>query len=67
MNWWPEAFPCRAAYAAVGLATRDYIPAKNKNGFVTVERVGEDACHGRYLVVFGRASVLKSSVLVACQ
>ncbi|KAJ9505152.1 hypothetical protein QJQ45_029281, partial [Haematococcus lacustris] len=27
MNWWPEAFPCRAAYAAVGLATRDYIPA----------------------------------------
>ncbi|KAJ9512850.1 hypothetical protein QJQ45_029173 [Haematococcus lacustris] len=26
MNWWPEAFPCRAAYAAVGLATRDYIP-----------------------------------------
>ncbi|KAJ9528591.1 hypothetical protein QJQ45_020429, partial [Haematococcus lacustris] len=32
--------------------------AKNKNGFVTVERVREDACHGRYLVVFGRASVL---------
>ncbi|KAL6749231.1 hypothetical protein V8C86DRAFT_3032168 [Haematococcus lacustris] len=27
MNWWPEVFPCRAAYAAVGLATRDYIPA----------------------------------------
>ncbi|KAJ9518276.1 hypothetical protein QJQ45_010235 [Haematococcus lacustris] len=26
MNWWPEAFPCRAAYAAVGLATRDYFP-----------------------------------------
>ncbi|KAJ9523033.1 hypothetical protein QJQ45_023798 [Haematococcus lacustris] len=63
MNWWPEAFPCRAAYAAVGLATRDYIPAKNRDGFVKVHRVGEDACHGRYLVVFGRASVLKSSVL----
>ncbi|GFH28641.1 hypothetical protein HaLaN_27168, partial [Haematococcus lacustris] len=26
MNWWPEAFPCRAAYAVVGLATREYIP-----------------------------------------
>ncbi|KAJ9514022.1 hypothetical protein QJQ45_021091 [Haematococcus lacustris] len=42
-------------------------PAKNKDGFVVVEKVGEDACHGRYLVVFGRASVLKGSVLVACQ
>ncbi|GFH09542.1 hypothetical protein HaLaN_04709, partial [Haematococcus lacustris] len=41
--------------------------AKNRDGFVKVHRVGEDACHGRYLVVFGRASVLKSSVLVACQ
>ncbi|KAJ9513240.1 hypothetical protein QJQ45_029499 [Haematococcus lacustris] len=30
MNWWPEAFPCRAAYAAVGLATRDYIPGSQK-------------------------------------
>ncbi|KAJ9504618.1 hypothetical protein QJQ45_030477 [Haematococcus lacustris] len=29
MNWWPEAFPCRAAYAAVGLATRDYISGKH--------------------------------------
>ncbi|KAJ9519430.1 hypothetical protein QJQ45_023071 [Haematococcus lacustris] len=26
MNWWPGAFPCRAAFAAVGLATRGYIP-----------------------------------------
>ncbi|KAJ9533310.1 hypothetical protein QJQ45_026333, partial [Haematococcus lacustris] len=26
MDWWPEAFPCRAAFAAVGLATREYIP-----------------------------------------
>ncbi|KAJ9524772.1 hypothetical protein QJQ45_024394, partial [Haematococcus lacustris] len=39
-------------------------PAKNKDGFVVVEKVGEDACHGRYLVVFGRASVLKGSVLL---
>ncbi|GFH27799.1 hypothetical protein HaLaN_26179, partial [Haematococcus lacustris] len=31
MNWWPEAFPCRAAYAAVGLATRDYIPGPASN------------------------------------
>ncbi|KAJ9510658.1 hypothetical protein QJQ45_027532, partial [Haematococcus lacustris] len=75
MNWWPEAFPCRAAYAAVGLATRDYFPGKhgvlfltkNKDGFVVVEKVGEDACHGPYLIVFGHASVLKGSVLVACQ
>ncbi|KAJ9520100.1 hypothetical protein QJQ45_030025 [Haematococcus lacustris] len=29
MNWWPEAFPCRAAFAAVGLATRDYFPGKH--------------------------------------
>ncbi|KAJ9523672.1 hypothetical protein QJQ45_020105 [Haematococcus lacustris] len=29
MHWWPEAFPCRAAYAAVGLATRDYFPGKH--------------------------------------
>ncbi|KAJ9523739.1 hypothetical protein QJQ45_020159 [Haematococcus lacustris] len=62
MNWWPELFPCRAAFAAVRLATRGYIPAKSRNGFVTVERVGEDACHGRYLIVFGRASVLMGCV-----
>ncbi|GFH32173.1 hypothetical protein HaLaN_31350, partial [Haematococcus lacustris] len=36
--------------------------AKNKNAFVMVERVGEDACHGRYQVVFGHASVLKGCV-----
>ncbi|GFH05896.1 hypothetical protein HaLaN_00437, partial [Haematococcus lacustris] len=29
MNWWPEAFPCRAAFAAVGLATRNYFPGKH--------------------------------------
>ncbi|GFH30370.1 hypothetical protein HaLaN_29214, partial [Haematococcus lacustris] len=40
---------------------------KNKDGFVVVEKVGEDACHGPYLIVFGHASVLKGSVLVACQ
>ncbi|KAJ9520057.1 hypothetical protein QJQ45_030144 [Haematococcus lacustris] len=75
MNWWPEAFPCRAAFAAVGLATRGYIPikhwvlflTKSRNGFVTVERVGEDACHGRYLIVFGRASVLLGCVVGALQ
>ncbi|GFH13128.1 hypothetical protein HaLaN_08951, partial [Haematococcus lacustris] len=37
-------------------------PAKSRNGFVTVERLGEDACHGRYLIVFGRASVLMGCV-----
>ncbi|KAL6752896.1 hypothetical protein V8C86DRAFT_2438835 [Haematococcus lacustris] len=29
MNWWPEAFPRRAAFAAVGLASRDYFSASN--------------------------------------
>ncbi|GFH26739.1 hypothetical protein HaLaN_24935 [Haematococcus lacustris] len=29
MNWWPEAFPRRAAFAAVRLATRDYFPGKH--------------------------------------
>ncbi|KAJ9528671.1 hypothetical protein QJQ45_020549 [Haematococcus lacustris] len=29
MNWWPEAFPRRAAFAAVGLASRDYFPGKH--------------------------------------
>ncbi|KAJ9514851.1 hypothetical protein QJQ45_028609, partial [Haematococcus lacustris] len=32
-------------------------PAKNKDGFVVVEKVGEDAYHGPYLIVFGHASV----------
>ncbi|GFH12873.1 hypothetical protein HaLaN_08642 [Haematococcus lacustris] len=26
VDWWPEAVPCRAAFAAVGQATREYIP-----------------------------------------
>ncbi|KAJ9505216.1 hypothetical protein QJQ45_028631 [Haematococcus lacustris] len=29
MNWWPEAIPRRAAFAAVGLASRDYFPGKH--------------------------------------
>ncbi|GFH17739.1 hypothetical protein HaLaN_14433 [Haematococcus lacustris] len=29
VDWWPEAFPCRAAFAAVGLATREYISGKH--------------------------------------
>ncbi|KAJ9522936.1 hypothetical protein QJQ45_023728 [Haematococcus lacustris] len=29
MNWWPEAFPRRAAFAAIGLASRDYFPGKH--------------------------------------
>ncbi|KAL6759239.1 hypothetical protein V8C86DRAFT_1335963 [Haematococcus lacustris] len=41
--------------------------AKSRNGFVMVDRVGEDACHGRYLIVFGHASVLKGCVVDACQ
>ncbi|KAJ9523126.1 hypothetical protein QJQ45_023884, partial [Haematococcus lacustris] len=39
MNWWPEAFPCRAAYAAVGLATRDYFPGKHGVLFLGVGNV----------------------------
>ncbi|KAJ9526886.1 hypothetical protein QJQ45_017744 [Haematococcus lacustris] len=29
VNWWPEACPCGAAFATVGLATRDYFPGKH--------------------------------------
>ncbi|KAJ9524550.1 hypothetical protein QJQ45_024139, partial [Haematococcus lacustris] len=29
VDWWPEAFPCRAAFAAVGLATHEYFPGKH--------------------------------------
>ncbi|KAJ9524518.1 hypothetical protein QJQ45_019617 [Haematococcus lacustris] len=35
VNWWPEAFPCRAAIAAVGLATRNYFPGKHKVLFLS--------------------------------
>ncbi|KAJ9533134.1 hypothetical protein QJQ45_018222, partial [Haematococcus lacustris] len=44
MNWWPEAFPCRAAYAAVGLATRDYFPGKHGVLFLIVRAVVEAMC-----------------------
>ncbi|KAJ9526896.1 hypothetical protein QJQ45_017737 [Haematococcus lacustris] len=43
MNWWPEAFPCRAAYAAVGLATRDYIPASHPPTLTTCQDPGAAA------------------------
>ncbi|GFH15593.1 hypothetical protein HaLaN_11845 [Haematococcus lacustris] len=29
VDWWPEAFPCRAAFAAVGVATRECIKGKH--------------------------------------
>ncbi|KAJ9515492.1 hypothetical protein QJQ45_016483, partial [Haematococcus lacustris] len=55
----PDARRC----AVCGFTTA----AKSKDGFVMVKRVGEDACHGPYLIVFGHASVLKGCVVDACQ